>query len=207
MNTIVTNPDLPAYNRTDRVPPHALQCGLLHSESDLLAKELYHLGDTSEKHVHVQGNNNNTKQMSFYQFSQHNHARQLDSTGSRQSIASTVSSTFEHSSQEGAVCSADAAEDQCSVGSTLMESVSTSSAHHQQLSSQLQRELYITQTSPPPYNKTLGDLKTCTSPPRRTELPKKSQAAKQSVADLIRKDSFRSKSLGKGYESGFLALY
>lgn len=108
--------------------------------------------------------------------------------GSRSSMASTTSSASHESYLTGSLSSASTKNkpaSQSSLDSLLSPSDS--------LLAHLQQELYIEKTAPPPYNTA---NKTSAHPPNRTELPKKSEAAQQRIAELL-KEATSLKPFGK----------
>ena len=192
MHTMISNASLPPYNRFDRVPRHALQCGLpQQNEHDHQPHHHHHYKHHLDKnsindilHGHHNSamrtypNNSPAADMQL--------RSKLDSTGSRNSVASTISSISQESMRNGTQSSNSSSEkilaSQTSLDSLL--SPTSPQGDNPNLLNRLQQELYIEKSPPPPYNgkhRIVPD-----TPPNRTELPKKSQAAQQRIAELLK---------------------
>lgn len=189
---MISNAALPPYNRFDRVPRHALQCGLPQSEQhDHQQHHHHHYKHHYDKHnindilhghqgsamILYPNNNNNASADS-------NLRSKLNSTGSRNSVASTISSISQGSMRNGTQSSNSSSEKILASQSSLDSLLSPTSGDNIELLNRLQQELYVEKSPPPPYNgkhRILPD-----APPNRTELPKKSHAAQQRIAEMLK---------------------
>ena len=169
---MISSANLPPYNRFDKVPCHALQCGISPSDTDLMG--LIHHSASPLRDLEFHNNNNHIKE----------NIQIPDSTGSRYSLESSVSALSQDSFRNS---------DNSVTWSN--EKLSNKSSVDSNLSDNDVKGLYIEQTSPPAYNGRHEAM--ANAVPSRTNLPKKSKAAQQSVAELLKEAVSIQKPFGK----------
>lgn len=190
MYTMVSTTSLPPYNRFDKTPRHALQCGVSpveqHSTHHRSLNEHYYQNNPHSSNTGRCGELDRTTLPNEHRGRL---STKFNSTGSRTSLASSTSSTISHESLQNG--SSDSGTDvRFNIDSPHSPQLVDSGA--ESLPKIFSRNLYIDKSTPPPYNKEHKTKQMPTNTPShslRKELPKKSIAAQQSVAELLQEDT------------------
>ncbi|XP_067933815.1 uncharacterized protein [Watersipora subatra] len=168
---MISRSNIPPYNRFDKIPCHALQCGVPQSDTDLIGL-LQHRTDLTTCETEVFGDGRDDRKVKTQ-------LHVLGSTGSGQSLNS-IESAHSQDTNNGEKTTPTLSEnsitfdqwtDQSSHGESLVNLQGSANGHMMQ-----------------------------SEGPSRRDLPKKSKAAQQSVAELLNQTAAAFKAFGECFE-------
>lgn len=165
MSAALPSRSLPPYNRFDKVPLHALQCGLTSVDPECLT---YAHWQHSSPHIPC------------------GHQGKHDSLSSPDSTISSAQTVVIKTDSSSSSTDAEASSNAPNTSNSSSTSMDQPASVDDSLTAKFKDELYIEQSSPPPYSRGQTDVKKLPTPPSRENLPEKSLAARQSVAGLLR---------------------